>query len=277
MAEAIRDRWACANNDLRHGGSEEGGLQITIWLILSMIMVQASIALGIGRIACSECENESNVWCSFNNGEPRDSIFSSHGSLQKSFPINAGLANLSSLLLFSRTTGSLDSSSCARPGLPCIFGTSRPTLLLYLCGILTVNGSPLPARRVCPAPVKDGFVRVCDAGTGFFLTTGDANFSGAGTLCSSEKCFSELRLMSSHPKGSGAAGGGENGLITGERPTCTSIGEATLLRGILTSCALCRYFAATGLSNDLADAMPFGCLTGSFGPTGVRGVRGVLR
>lgn len=107
--------------------------------------------------------------------------------------------------------------------------------------------------------------------------TGDANLSGAGTLRSSEKRFSECRLMSSHPTGSGAARGGENGLITGDRPTCTSTGEAMLFLGILTSWALCMYFAATGLSSDLAEVMPVGCLTGSFGPTGVRGVRGDIR
>lgn len=228
-----------------------------------------------------ETEVQAGASCStrdvYNIRELKKIAFSSRRFSQKSFPISAGLANLNSLLLFSRTTGSLDSSSCARSGLLCIFDISSPTLLLYLCGILTVNGSPLPTSRVCPAPVKDGFVRVCDAGTGFFLMTGDATFSGAGTLCSSEKSFSELRLISSHPKGSGAAGGGEKGLITGERPTCTSTGEATLLRGILTSCALCRYFAATGLNSDLADVMPFGCLTGNFGPKGVRGVRGVFR
>lgn len=108
---------------------------------------------------------------------------------------------------------------------------------------------------------------------------GDAKVSGAGTLCSSEKCFGgrELRLMASQPRGSGAAGGGEKGLITGERPTCTMMGEATLWRGILTSCAWRKYFAATGLSSDLADVTPFGCLTGNFGPTGLRGVRGVFK
>lgn len=37
------------------------------------------------------------------------------------------------------------------------------------------------------------------------------------------------------------------------------------------------YFAATGLSKDLDEVMPFGCLTGSFGPTGVRGVLGDMR
>jgi hypothetical protein len=37
------------------------------------------------------------------------------------------------------------------------------------------------------------------------------------------------------------------------------------------------YFAATGLSSDLAEVMPFACLMGSFGPTGVRGVRGGIR
>lgn len=78
---------------------------------------------------------------------------------QKSFPINAGCANLSSLLLFSRTTGSLDSSSCARSR-ACSAGTSRPTLLPYRGGILTVNGSPEPASSVCPARVADGFARV---------------------------------------------------------------------------------------------------------------------
>lgn len=118
---------------------------------------------------------------------------------------------------------------------------------------------------------------MCDAATGFRWTTGDANLSGAGTLWSSEKCFSEWRLNSSHPRCSGAAGGGENGLITGDRPTCTRTGDAILFRGILTSCALCMYFAATGLSSDRAEVMPFGCLTGSCGPTGVRGVRGDIR
>lgn len=50
-----------------------------------------------------------------------------------------------------------------------------------------------------------------------------------------------------------------------------------LFRGIFTSCALCIYFAATGLSRDLAEFIPLGCLTGSFGPTGVRGVCGDLK
>lgn len=76
---------------------------------------------------------------------------------------------------------------------------------------------------------------MCDVGTGFLVITGDANLSGAGTLCSSEYRFSECRLISSHPTGSGAAGGGENGLMTGDRPTWTRIGEATLFRGIFTS------------------------------------------
>lgn len=195
---------------------------------------------------------------------------------QKSFPINVGSANLSSLLLFSRTIGSWDISSW--PGFGAwILGTSSPTLLLYMCGMLTVSGKPLPAKRACPAPVNEGFVRVCDVGTGFFLMTIGANLSGAGTLCSSEKCFSDCRFMSSHPRGSGAAGGGEKGLITGDRPTCTRTGEATLFLGILTSWALCMYFAATGLNKDLAEVIPFGCLTGSFGPTGVRGVLGVIK
>lgn len=196
---------------------------------------------------------------------------------QNSFPTNAGSANRSSLLLFSLTTGSLDMSSCSRSGLPCTCGTSRPTLLLYICGILTASGSPVPARRGCPSPVSEGFVRVCSEGAGFFLILGGVNLSGAGTLRSSEKRFSECRLMSSHPRCSGVACGGENGRITGDRPTCTNIGEAMLFRGILTSCALCMYFAATGLRSDLADVMPLGCLTGSFGPTGVRGVRGDFR
>lgn len=146
-----------------------------------------------------------------------------------------------------------------------------------MCGILTVSGRPFPANSACPAPVSEGFMGVCEAGTGFLWTTGDANLSGAGTLCSSEKCFSEWRFISSHPRCSGAAGGGENGLITGDRPTCTRTGDAMLFRGILTSWALCMYFAATGLSNDLAEVMPFGCLTGSLGPTGVRGVLGDIK
>lgn len=37
------------------------------------------------------------------------------------------------------------------------------------------------------------------------------------------------------------------------------------------------YFAATGLKSDLAEVIPSGCRTGSFGPTGVLGVRGVFR
>lgn len=66
-------------------------------------------------------------------------------------------------------------------------------------------------------------------------------------------------------------------MITGDRPTCTRTGDAMLFRGILTSCALCMYCAATELSSDRADVVPFGCLIGNFGPTGIRGVRGEMR
>ena len=130
---------------------------------------------------------------------------------QNSFPIKAGSANRNSPLLFSLTAGSLDWNSFSRPELQCILGTSSPILLLYLCGIVTVNGSPLPASRACPAPVREGFIRVCEEGIGFFVTAGDAKLNGAGVLR-----LSESRLMFSQPSGSGAGGGGENGLITGD-------------------------------------------------------------
>ena len=72
-----------------------------------MVLVQASERWGLLRMNYSYQWEKKNATIL----PPFHFIVLCPESHQKSFPINAGSANLNSLLLFSLTTGSLDTSS----------------------------------------------------------------------------------------------------------------------------------------------------------------------